>query len=171
MTHKTLSDATTLSRSEPGSDGNERVHHIPQSSCITWALPLDSLVSYSGHSLVVVGGSYLSEEVQSVYSVAVADWDEQLQFINRYIHNKSPWNLVLSKSIHKGVIQRQRRKNIFFTLLKDSHCITYCPKQRVWVSTFMVKTHDMNFEYTTQTNLTCSRIFVSKIIPFSSSIL
>ena len=59
----TLSSATT-----PGqSDNNERVLRIPQSSCITGASPSDCLVSYLGHSLVVVG-SYPSTEMQSVNS-------------------------------------------------------------------------------------------------------
>ena len=47
---RTPSCVTTLGQSEPGSDGNERVLHIPQSSSITEAVPFDSLVSYPGHS-------------------------------------------------------------------------------------------------------------------------
>ena len=58
---KTLSDATTPGKSRPESDGNEEVLHIPQ-SC---------LVSYLRHSL---GESYPSEEMQTVYSAASADW-------------------------------------------------------------------------------------------------
>ena len=42
----TLSGATTLSQSGPGSTGNEGVLHIPQSSIITGALPSDCLMSY-----------------------------------------------------------------------------------------------------------------------------
>ena len=45
---RTLSGATTSSQNWPGSDGNKRVHHIPQSSSITEA---DFIVLYSGHSL------------------------------------------------------------------------------------------------------------------------
>ena len=48
---RTLSGATTLGQSRPGSDGNEGVLHIPQSSSIIEASPLDYLVSYPGHSL------------------------------------------------------------------------------------------------------------------------
>ena len=44
---KALLDATTLGQSGPGSDGNERVLHIPQSSK-TGALPSDCLMSYPG---------------------------------------------------------------------------------------------------------------------------
>ena len=47
------------------------VLRIPQSSSTAGTSPLDCLVSYAGHSL---GGSYLSAEVQSVYSTAPADW-------------------------------------------------------------------------------------------------
>ena len=43
---KTLSDATTLGKSGPGSNGNEGVLHIPQSSSITGTLQSDCLVSY-----------------------------------------------------------------------------------------------------------------------------
>ena len=42
---RTLSGATTPSQSGPGSDGNEGVLCIPQSSSITGASPSDSLVS------------------------------------------------------------------------------------------------------------------------------
>ena len=81
----TLSGATTPGQSRPGSNGNERVLHIPQSFRIR-ALPsdalvsyprhlsLDALVSYPGHSLV---GSYPSAEMQSVYSTAPANWVER----------------------------------------------------------------------------------------------
>ena len=43
---RTLSAATLLGQSEPRSDGNEVVLHIPQSSTNS-----DGLVSYLGHSL------------------------------------------------------------------------------------------------------------------------
>ena len=47
---RTLSGATTLGQSGPGSYGNDRVLHIPQSSSITETSPSDCLVSYPGHS-------------------------------------------------------------------------------------------------------------------------
>ena len=47
---RTLSGATTPSLSGHGSDGNEGVLHIPQSSSITGTTPSDCLVSYAGHS-------------------------------------------------------------------------------------------------------------------------
>ena len=69
--NRTQSDATTLGQSGSGSDGNEEVRRIPQSSSITGTTLLDCLVSYLDHSLS--GGAYLSAEVQSVYSTGPAD--------------------------------------------------------------------------------------------------
>ena len=68
---KTLSGATTPGQSGPGSDGNKGVHCIPQSSSITEASPSDCLVSYPGYLLEK---SYLSAEMQSVYSATPVDW-------------------------------------------------------------------------------------------------
>ena len=48
---KTLSGATTPGQSESGSNGNEGVLCIPQSSSITEDSPSDCLMSYRGHSL------------------------------------------------------------------------------------------------------------------------
>ena len=58
-----------IPRSTPGINGNEGVLYIPQSSR-TGASPSDCLVSCPGHSLEE---SYLSAEMQSVYSTALAD--------------------------------------------------------------------------------------------------
>ena len=68
---RTLASATTPSQSGPGSNVNERVLRIPQSSSITGALQSDCLMSSTGHSL---RESYPSEEMQLVYSTAPADW-------------------------------------------------------------------------------------------------
>ena len=43
---RTLLGATAPAHNEPGSDGNEGVLRIPQSSCITGTSPSDCLVSY-----------------------------------------------------------------------------------------------------------------------------
>ena len=51
---RTLLDATTPGQNGPGSDGNEGLLRIPQSSHITGASPSDSLMSYPGHSLRVL---------------------------------------------------------------------------------------------------------------------
>ena len=59
-----LSGATNPALSEPGSDGNKGV------LCITGASSSDCLVSYPRHSLEE---SYLSVEIQSVYSVTPAN--------------------------------------------------------------------------------------------------
>ena len=45
---------------------------FPQSSSITETSPSDCLVSYPGYSLG--GGSYLSAQMQSMYSTAPSDW-------------------------------------------------------------------------------------------------
>ena len=68
---RALSGATTPGQSGPGSDGNEGVLRIPQSSSIAGTSPSDCLVSYPGHSFG--GGSYPSSEKQSMYSTAPAD--------------------------------------------------------------------------------------------------
>ena len=67
-----LSGATTPGQSGPGSDGNEGLLRIPQSSSTAGTSSSDCLVSYLGHSFG--GGSYPSAEVQPVYSTAPADW-------------------------------------------------------------------------------------------------
>ena len=78
---RTLQGATILSQSEPGSEGNEGVLRIPQSSCISGISISDGLLSYSGHWLW--GGGLTP--LQSVYSTSPADraiihgWDRYLQ--------------------------------------------------------------------------------------------
>ena len=75
----TLSGATTPSQSGPGSDANEGVLCILQSSSILGMSPSDCLESYQDTHWHRSGGrekgdSYPSAEVQSVYSTAPADW-------------------------------------------------------------------------------------------------
>ena len=65
-----LKSAVILGHSGPGNDGNKEVLCIFQSSSITGASPSDCLMSYSGHLL---GESYPSADVQSVYSIAPAN--------------------------------------------------------------------------------------------------
>ena len=62
--------ATTSGQSELGSDGNEGVLRISQSSSVSGALPSDCLVLCPGYSL---GEYYPSAEMQLVYSAAPAD--------------------------------------------------------------------------------------------------
>ena len=50
-----------LGQSEPVSDGNEEVFHIPKGSIITGTAPSDCLASYLGH--ILGRGSYPSAEV------------------------------------------------------------------------------------------------------------
>ena len=63
---------TIQGQSEPGSNGNEGVLRIPQSSIIAGTSPIDCLVSYPGQSLR--GGSYLFAVAESAYSTAADDW-------------------------------------------------------------------------------------------------
>ena len=74
LTDRILSSAPIPGQSGPGSDGNEGVIHILQSSSITRASPSDSLMSNSGHSLM--GVVSLSAEMQSVYCTAPSNWAE-----------------------------------------------------------------------------------------------
>ena len=76
MSDWTLSGPTTPDQSGPGSNSNEEVLHIPQSSIITVASPSDCLASYPEYSL---GESYSSAKIQLVYSVVPADW--AIQFL------------------------------------------------------------------------------------------
>ena len=64
---RTLSGATNTAKRGPGSDGNEGVLHVHQSSSINGVLPSDCLVSYPGHSF---GKYYLSAEKPSMYTTA-----------------------------------------------------------------------------------------------------
>ena len=63
----TQSGATTPDERGPGSDDNEGVLLIPQSSSINRTSPSDCFESYPGHLL---GGGYSSAEKQSMHSTA-----------------------------------------------------------------------------------------------------
>ena len=62
----TLSGATTLGQSGPGSDDNEGVLYIPQCFSITGAIPSDCLVLYPRHSLWGVGLTHLQRCSQCI---------------------------------------------------------------------------------------------------------
>ena len=64
--------ATILCQCGPRSNSNEGILCILQTSSITVTSTLDFLVLYPGHSLE---DSYPSEDHQSVYSAAPADWN------------------------------------------------------------------------------------------------
>ena len=83
---KILSGVTTPGRSGPGSDVNERVLFIPQSSSITGTSPSDCLVSYPRHSLCEYVGSYPNAEKQSVYSTAQADCENEAVCISHCVN-------------------------------------------------------------------------------------
>ena len=87
--NRTLSDATTPGKSGPGSNGNERVLCISQSSSITEASLSDYLMSYLGHLL---GESYPSAGMQPVYSTAPANWTKKFWSSPR-LHKKDSYKL------------------------------------------------------------------------------
>ena len=70
---RVLSGVTTPGQSWPGSEENEEVLRIPQSSSITGISPSDCLVSYAG-DLLVGSGTYPCAEMRSVYSTVPVDW-------------------------------------------------------------------------------------------------
>ena len=108
-----LSGATTPGQSGPGSDGNEGVLCIPQSSSIIGTLPSDCLVSYPGHSLV--GGAYPSEEKQSVYSIALVDWATQQMKIEQIFNTSTRTHQISLKKL----ISRKAKTNP--TKTRNSH--------------------------------------------------
>ena len=67
LVHLTLPDATTSGKSRPGTDGNEWVLRIPQSSSITRASLSDSLVSYQDTRCVCVAVLPLCREADGIY--------------------------------------------------------------------------------------------------------
>ena len=70
---RSLSDATMLGQSSPGSNGNERVLHIPLSSKLETLLS-DGLMSYQGLSLGVVGLISCRDVVSLFYSCSWLGW-------------------------------------------------------------------------------------------------
>ena len=70
--NRTLSGATTPGHSWSGSDGNEAVLCIPQSSSITGASSSDCLMSYPGHC---GGGLTRLQRCRQRYSTALVDCD------------------------------------------------------------------------------------------------
>ena len=67
--YRTLSGATTLGQGRPGSDGNERVLHIPQSFSITG-------ISMRMWNVISLWVSYLSAEM---YFTTPTSWAPKLQ--------------------------------------------------------------------------------------------
>ena len=103
---RTLSGATTLGQSGPGSDGNKGVLHIPQIS-ITEVSPSDYFVSYLGHSL---GESYPSAEMQSVYYAAPGPENVSTQeCLEHFIWRCTLYDGTLCMKVHK--IYRCRKWN------------------------------------------------------------
>ena len=85
-TDRTLSGATTLDQSEPGSNDNEGIFWISQISSITGTSPSDCLVSYPEHSL----GGGLTPLQRSIQCIL------QPQLTGQWISN---WFIAFLKSI------------------------------------------------------------------------
>ena len=98
-----LSGATTLSQSEPGSDGSKGVLLIPQRSSISGTSSSDCLVSYPGHLLG--GGSYPSAEVQSVYYTALALLDKKSFDLRESCHK-------FHKVSQLGKVHKEKKKTL-----------------------------------------------------------
>ena len=98
----TLSGAATPGQSGPGSNGNEEVHHIPQMS-MAGALPSECFASYSEHLLVVVVvGSYNSEEMQSAYSTTPADKTERSK--SEQARKKIHWKYIFVSKLLRTIL-------------------------------------------------------------------
>ena len=116
-TDRILSGANSLDQSEPGSNSNDGILHIPQSFSITGTLPSD-LVTYPGHWLGE--RSYPFAEKQLVYSTAPADWATSL-FWSLQEDVKSPLMVSLFNDINlQGLFNAKAFYFILFFLKKNS---------------------------------------------------
>ena len=88
---KTLSGATTPEQSRSGSDGNEEVLRIPQSSNITGTSPSDCLVSYPG----------LIGEVLPLGRDVVGVFYSPIQNSSRYVLFGRPTHARPCEGVHK----------------------------------------------------------------------
>ena len=137
---RTLSGATTLGPREPGSDGNEGVLCIPQSSSIIRTSPSDCFVSYPGHSL---GGDLTPLQRCSRYILQPqltgqsVFWDEQgILFINylekgRTINSKYQIALLvcLKEEIAKKWPQMKKKKVLFQQVDRNNDKTTWIALQ------------------------------------------
>ena len=103
---RTWSGATTPDQSGPGSDDNERVLRIPQSSSITGTSLLYCLGSYTGH--LFGGGSYLSAKKQSVYSTAPVDCATHLTVCKQVINIQIELLVVDSNTWNHSTVCKQK---------------------------------------------------------------
>ena len=103
MRDKTLLGISTPGQSGPGSDGNEGVLCIPQSSSITGASLSDCVMSLPACSL---GESYPSAEMQSEYSTAPADWANKVSIVKLVTlvedYSKAPFSIATTPRCKGG---------------------------------------------------------------------
>ena len=98
----TLSGATTPGQVGPGSDGNERVLRIPQSSNIIGTIRLFSDISRTLD--IGGGGSHPFAEKQLVYSTAQANWTI-LSFLRLVIYVKASLVVIVLFNSYLGGIR------------------------------------------------------------------
>ena len=95
---RTLLDSTAPGQSGPGSDGNEGVLSIPQSSSIIVTSPSDCFVSYPGHSL---SGEGLTPLQRCSWCILQPQLTEQL---NTHLYSSNEWFcVVIIMSCHQHV--------------------------------------------------------------------
>ena len=95
---KTLSDAATPGQSRHRSNGNEGVLSIPQIASITGASLSDFFCHTQYSRWRGGGGSYTSEEMQTMYSTAPADWA---------CYNKRTRDQPLPYDVKTGTLEKQ----------------------------------------------------------------
>ena len=106
----------------PGSDDNEGVLRIPESSSNTGTSPTDFLVSYPWHSLVV----YLSAEKQSLfYSTS---WLGNLESKIKSMNMQQMW--FLEFSISPGLSDRNTHRHTYTQSLVS---VGGKPKNSIWL--------------------------------------
>ena len=152
---RTLSSATTPGLTEPWSNGNIGVLHIPQSSSITGASPSDCLVSCLGHSL---RESYSSANLQSMYSEAPADLALLKGIFSNSIFCIKYWIRIFSVSVrllaHLNDILKKSYLNDISRVT-----ITFCLVYEVWQLVYIIQQFFFSFY---------KEIYTCKVINFPS---
>ena len=118
--YRTLSGSTTLKMSGPGSDGNEEVLRISQSSSITGTSPSDCLVPYLGHSLMG-GVLLLHRDTVGVFCRPswLGFWENiRWTWVEEVVAGQKPSQLV---GLDKGILPP-----IHITIVRISHVRPFC---------------------------------------------
>ena len=117
---RSLSEATTLGQSGLGSDGNDGVHCIPQSSRITGTLTSDCLMSYSEYSC---GGGVLHLRRNAVcVFYSPGHWACESPFVSSQLNGFKYSYLTLKINL-KPIIFLDAVKCFQLSLLKSTNSI------------------------------------------------